>query len=247
MFITHVWYLHTEDPAEVVVLQLKESSESKLKGKFSALITFTIRFLEKKEEKCFEDFKSYVITFFELDSAVLIATSYRQVFNLISHEKKWDCVNFSPLLEVLGHFIGEESEAICCDYQEAVKAYYATRKLTETISRTDLTKMSHENEPLDLTVHEIEMKLHPHKVSERSLSYIHSVWDSMSSFFSIPSVKTVVNCMPSSDAEADCLCATLTRKTSEPLMGQGKKSWKKFMKENDITEISFDSGHVFTL
>ena len=135
--------VHTEDPAEVVVLQLKESSESKLKGKFSALITFAIRFLEKKEEKCFEDFKSYVITFFELDSAVLIATSYRQVFNQISHEKKWDCVNFSPLLEVLGHFIGEESEAICCDYQEAVKAYYATRKLTETISRTDLTKMSH--------------------------------------------------------------------------------------------------------
>ena len=239
-------YPHAEDPADIVVLQLKESSESKIKGKFSALITFAIRFLEKKEEKCFEDFKSYVITFFELDSAVLMATSYRQVFNQIGHEKKWNYTNFSPLLEILGHFIGEESEAICSDYQEAVKAYYATQKLTETISRTDLSKMSRENEPLDLTVHEIQMKLHPHKVSKRSMSYIHSVWDSMSCFFSIPSVEQVVYRMPSLDTEADCLCATLPPRTREPLMGQDKRSWRTFMKENDIKEISFDSGHVYT-
>ena len=247
--VSSIAYISTADgPADVVVLRLKESSEYKLKVKFGALITFAIRILEKREEKCFEDFKSHVITVFSLDSAILEAKSYRQVFNQIGHEKKWDCVNYVPLLEILSHFIGEESEGMCSDYQHAVTAYhYATEKLTQTMSRTNLTKMCHENEPLDLTVREIEMKLHPHKVSERSLSYIYSVWDSMSLFFSIPAVKTVVDCMPSVDTEADCLCATLPPRTSEPLIGQDEQSWKKFMEENNIMEILLDSGHVFTV
>ena len=235
------------DSEDVVVLRLKESSESKLKGKFSALVTFAIHILETKKEKRFEEFKSYVITFFSLNLTILGATSYRQVFNQINHEKKWDYMNFIPLLEILRHFIGEETEEMCRDYHEVVKAYYATEKLTQTVSKNNLTKMCHKNEPLDVTVHEIEMKLHPHKVSDGSLSYIHSVWDSMSDFFSIPSVKTVVDFMPSLDTEADCLCATLPDRTSEPLMGQGEQSWKKFMERNNIVEISFDSGHIYTL
>ena len=239
--------LPIDDPADVVVLQLKESSESKLKGKFSALITFAVRFLENKEEKCFLDFKTFVITFFELEPTILKATTYREVFNQIGHEKKWDYMNFLPLLEILGNFIGEESEPICSDYQEAVKAYYATKKLTETMSRTDLTKMCNENEAMEVTVHEIEMKLHPHKVSERSLSYIYSMWDSMSCFFSIPSVKTVVESMPSLNTEADYLCATLPSGATEPLVGQSDQSLKKFMKKNNIMQISFDSGSVYTL
>ena len=230
--------LPTDNPANIVILRLRESSESKLKGKFSALITFAIQELQKREEKHFEEFKTYVITYFEFDSTILKATTYHQVFNQIGHEKKWDYMNFLPLLEILRHFIGEESEAKCSDYQEAVKAYYATEELTKTMSRTDLTKMCHENEAQEVTVHEIQMKLHPHKVSERSLSYVYSVWDAMSCFFSIPSIKTIVDCMPSVDTEADCLCATLSP-TRGQLLRQSEQALKNLMEEHSIVNISF--------
>ena len=226
------------------MLRLKQSSESLLKGKFSVLITSAINILETKGKECFQDFKSYVIQFFSLDSSILAATGYREVFNLIAFEKKWDYMEFEPLLEILRYFIEDESKKMCSDYKDAVKAYYATKTLTENLSRTDLTKMTPENETLNVGVHEIEMKVHPHKVSEKSVSYIQQVWDSVSTFFVLPSVKTVVKSMPSMDTEADCLCVTLPPRTNEQLIGQDKKSWEEFMKKNDITEISFGSGPV---
>jgi hypothetical protein len=238
----------TED--DVVVLRLKESSESRLKGKFSALVTFAIRVLEKKGEQQFEDFKSYIVSYFSADRSVLEASNYRQVFDQISQENQWDFMHYSDLLEVLRHFISDEAEDKCCDYQHAVTAHYATGKLTETMSRKDLTKLcpAQENSS-NLSVHELHMKLHPHKVSDRSLTYIHSIWDSMSDYFSIPSVKTIVDHMhmPPMDTEADTLCATMPSVASEPLMSQNKQSWKKFMEENNITEISFDTGHLYSL
>ena len=245
--ILQLYILITDNSENVVVLRLKESSESKLKGKFSALITFAIHILETTKGERFEEFKSYIITYFSLNSIILDATSYRRVFNQISHEKKWDYMNFIPLLEILGHFIQEETERMCHDYEEAVKGYYATEKCAAMVAKTNQTKMPHTNEPLDVTVHEIQMKLHPHKVSDKSHSYIQSVWDSMSKFFSIPSVKTVVDSMPSLDTEVDCLCATLPQKTSEPLIGQSEESWKKFMEKHSIVKIIFDSGHEYTL
>ena len=235
----------TGDSEDVVVLRLEKSSESQLKGEFSALITFAIRVLERKGDGQFKEFKSYIITYFSLDSTILRATGYREVFDQISQEDKWNYLDFEPLFVILGHFIGKESEEMCSDYRDAIKAYYATKKLTKIMSETELTKRCHEDEPLEVTVHEIQMKLHPHKVTERSLSYIHSVWDSVSCFFSLPSLTRVV--MLSLDTEADYLCATLPPKTSNPLLGQGEQSWKEFMRKNNIMEMSLDNGHVYRL
>ena len=225
------------------MLSLQESSESKLKGKFSELITFAIRILERRGEVFFKDFKSYVITYFSLDSKILEATGYRQVFDQISHENRWDYMNYFPLLEILNHFLPDEADEMCLDYQHAVNAYHATEKMTESLSRTDLAKLCHEDQPLDIPIHEIHMKLYPHKVSRRSMSYIHSVWDSMSQFLSIPSVETVIDSMPRADTEADCLSATLPPQTR---MRREERFWREFMKQYDIMEISFDNGHILS-
>ena len=227
-------------------MRLEQSSECKLKGKFSHLINFAIGIFEKRGERYFKDFKTYIITFFSLDSNILVANSYRQVFDQVGSENKWD---YLPLLEILEHFIGQETEDRRTDYQHAVTAYHATEKLTETMSRSNQTRMHHETAEVDVTAHEIQMKLHPHKVSERSLSYIRAVWDSMSHFLSIPSVKTVIDRMhmPPLDTEADYLCAKLPSETSESLMEQGEQSWKNFMKTNNIMKISLCDGRVYSL
>ena len=115
-------------------------------------------------------------------------------------------MNYLPLIEILSHFIKEESADMCSDYEHAVNA---TEKLTKTLSTSNLTRMCKKEDPLDLNVHEIHMKLHPHKVTDRSLTYIHAIWDSLSSHLCIPGIKAVIDAMPSVDAEADCLCATL--------------------------------------
>ena len=248
----HILYnLSTENSADIVVLRLEQSNECKLKGKFSALITFAIRTLEEKGGSFFEEFKSYIIAYFPHNSVILRASKYRQIFDQICHENKWNYMTYLPLFEILKHFIGEESEDKRSDYQHAVTAYHTAKSLTETMSRTNLTKICRENEPLCVTVHEIQMKLHPHKISKRSLSYVEAVWDSMSEFLSIPPVKTVVDCMPSFDTEteteADYISATLPPRTSESLVGQGEQSWKTFMEENKIKEILFDNKCVYSV
>ena len=227
------------------MLKLKESSESKLKGKFAALITFATDTLETNGAS---NFQTHVISCFSLDDRILQATSYREVVNLIGQEKKWDYKKF-PLLDLLSHFIDEESSERCHDYQEAVTAYHATEKLAETISSHDLMSLKEcpecNKKHQDLNFHEIHFKLHPHRVTEKSLGYVRSLWESMSHYFSLPSLKTVFGRMPSVDAEADCLCATLPPQAHME-WSTDPQSWKRFMKENNILEICFDDGRTYT-
>lgn len=89
------------------------------------------------------------------------------------------------------------------------------------------------------------MKLHPHVVTEKSLAYVHDVWNSLSRHFSVPSVKAVLEHMPSIDVEADCISATLSSKTNRGLkkiMKGNVQYMEKFMQENDIIEMIFDDG-----
>ena len=230
---------------DAVVLKLKESSKSKLRGKFSALVAFAAETLDKKG-KDFQNFKTYVITYFSLGRHILNATNYREVFNIIGQENKWDYLNYFPLLELLNQFIKDESREMCDNYQHAVTAHLATERITETMSSHNLTKMCHDCGQ-DPSFHEINMKLHPHRVTEQSLTYVHDIWESLSRYFSIPSLKAVLGHIPSMDAEADCLCATLPPQACVELSTEDELTWKTFMKANNIAEISFDNGRVYNV
>ena len=228
-----------------VVLRLKESSDSKLKGKFCSLITFA---LEAEGDKNFPNFKTFAISYFNLHERILEASTYRQVFNLIGQEKKWDYKNYTPLIEFLNQFLEHQSSDKCHDYEEAFAAYYhATRKLTETMLHNNLTKMCCEDEQHTFSNPNFHMKLHPHKMSENSMSYVCHLWSSMSRYFSLPSVKTVIDYMPTTaDAEVDCLCATFHTDASKTLR-HSEESWKRFMAENSIKAIHFDDGRFYSV
>ena len=231
------------------MLRLKESSESKLKGKFCSLITFAVDTLEAEGDENFPKFKTFAISYFDLQERILETSTYRQVFDLIGQEKKWDYKNYTPLMAFLDQFLEHKSSARCHDYQEAFTAYnHATKKLTETMSHNNLTKMCHtqERHSSDINLHEIHMKLHPHKISDNSRSYILGLWSSMSRYLSLPSVKTILDHMPTTlDVEVDCLCATFHTQSSEQLMTFTEESWKKFMAENNIKVIHLSDGRSY--
>ena len=228
-----------------------ESSESKLKRNFSSLIYFSVKQIGKKEEVAFLDFRSYVIACFSLGDCILEAHDYRQVFDYIGHEKKWDYLNFDPLLELLEEFIDEETRERRREYENAVTAYYTTRRLSETMEKNDLTK-THVCEQPDRqypNYREICIKLHPHRVTEKSLNYVHQLWGSISRQFSLPSVNTILKRIPSLNVEADCVCATLPYQANEEIrerMKENIQSSDRFMEANSIVEMTFDDGSAYS-
>ena len=243
--------VHIHAGEEVVMLRLIESSESNLKRKFASLVYFSVKELEKKRDVNFLDFQTYVIYCFSLGDHVLELTNYREVFNIIGHERKWDSMNYFPLLELLKEFIDHETEEKRHEYQEAVSAYYATRRLSETMSKNNLIE-KHICEQADLpptNYHEICIKLHPHRVTEKSLNYVQDLWASVSRYFSLPSVKTVLEHIPSHDAMADCVCATLPSQANEELretMEGNDQCRERFMQANNIIEVAFDDGSIYS-
>lgn len=118
-----------------MLLRLMDSNETKLRRKFASLIYFSVSELEKKREIKFLNFRTYVISFFSLGDYILEADNYRQVFDFIGHEKKWDYMNFFPLLELLEEFVGDETRERCREYECAVNAYFTTKRLSETMSK----------------------------------------------------------------------------------------------------------------
>lgn len=217
---------------------------------FGSLITFAINVFEKREREFFADFKTHVITTFTLESTVRQATSYRDVFEQIGQEKHWDHTNYFPLIEILEHFIGEEVTDRCKDYQHAFTAYHhAAQRISHTLRKTDLRELKSQDAPLDLSISEIEMKLYPHRVTDRTMTYINSVWDSLADFFQLPAVETVVERMPSVDSEVDCFRATLPPKSTREPKIHCTSALRNFMEKEDVKEMSINSHnsqHVFT-
>jgi hypothetical protein len=237
---------------DVVILRLMDKSESKLQRKFASLVYFAVDEIERKSEVKFMNFRTYVITTFVLGDCVLEANCYRQVFDYMGQEKKWDYMNFSPLLELLEEFIDDETRERRYEYLDAFNAFSVTKKITETMSKRDLTKMPQEYEQLEYhhNYREMCIKLHPHKVTERSLTFVNELWEAMSRHFSIPSVRTVLQSMPSLDAEADCISATLSSHTHRGLkkmMERDPQFMKRFMQQNNIEEIVFGDGDVYPM
>lgn len=218
-----------------------EKSECNLKAKFSRLILHAIKKIKKKHIE-WEDFATFMETHFTPTNCIPDSVDYHYVFRTISREKKWTHLSYYPLFAVLEVFVDEETEESRSEYEYAVTAYLAATKLPDWIRKNELC-MKHAGPPLPSpNFDELSFKLDL-KITEKSLKYVHDLWQKISKQFCLPPLNAVLH-----DIEIGCIRVawhTPTNRGIKELIKEHIPSSEPFLKENNIILITFNEERLF--
>ena len=220
---------------------LLDRNEAHIQRMFGSLIRFSIKKIKEKNINL-EEVRSYVANVFLIGDLLPQPTSIDKMFEVITKEKKWSYLNYSPLCELLEEFVNDETREKREQYKSAVIGYRSTIRLTDWMRRNELCKESTSQLPPP-DCKELRFKLHPFNITQTTLQYIYELWDSIKEQFCL-NVDAVLY-----DVERGCVEVTwhvLATENLRDLFQRRLPLSLVFLKRNKIIQIHFDDDCIYS-
>jgi len=183
-----------------------------IRGKFARLVRIASSRLQPIIN--IDEFRVFVVNLFQPGDCIPDSGSVHAIFNAITKNGLWDCVNHFPLKQVIEEFAAEDiqlSESVR-QYEEARSGYMLCTKISDHIgvvaasdsSDTDSDEQLDENPAkYDARYYrKLSLKVNA-EVTEMSMEYVSVLWRSLASRYRLPSRAAILDSVC-----ADCILVT---------------------------------------
>ena len=173
----------------------------KIKCQFAS-VQLKIRSAMEARQVKVSDVHQFLVASFQGDSDIPEASDLTKLFNVITVAKLWRYDHYVPLQELAEQFLPDDEQVKkhIADYRNRLAGFCTTTKIVNFINLSELEES--EDDPQQPFTPEkykkyyrklkIKLKLDK-KITELTLSYVNTLWESLAEEFDLPSLTAVID------------------------------------------------------
>jgi len=187
---------------EIDADNLDRRNYEKIKGKFAGLLTDVCEKLQKRDVNV-DGFRLFVISLFSPGDCIPKSSDLPQIFEVITRNGLWNYSHYSPLEQIVEKFAAddEDMKTLIKSYKNDLAGFKASTKILkyiEVVESESSLDDSDSEEPKQAKYdrryyRKLSIKLHE-RITDRSLMYIESLWESFADCF-LPPITAMFDCV----------------------------------------------------
>ena len=171
----------------------------KIKCQFASLVLKVRSAMEAQQVKM-SDAHQFLMTSFQ-GCCIPEAPDLTKLFNTITQAKLWSYDHYVPLQELAEQFLpnDEQIRKHISDYRIHLSGFFATTKIIDFINLSELEELEDDSEepfaPEKYKKHyrKLKVKLKVKNITELTLGYMNTLWQSFADEFGLPSLTAVID------------------------------------------------------
>ena len=172
-----------------------------IKGKFASL-QLQIRLAMEARGIKVDDAHQYLLTSFQGDCHIPEAPDLTKLFNFVTKANLWRYDHYVPLQQLAQQFLHDDEKVRkdTSDYRDRLSGFLTTTRIIDFIKLSELDESEDDTEKPFLPEKykkyyrklKVKLKLDK-KITELTLSYVNTLWQSLAEEFDLPSLTAVID------------------------------------------------------
>ena len=147
------------------------------------------------------DVHQFLVASFQGDSDIPEASDLTKLFNVITVAKLWRYDHYVPLQELAEQFLPDDEQVKkhIADYRNRLAGFCTTTKIVDFINLSELEESEDDPqqpfspEKYKKYYRQLKIKLKVKKITELTLGYVNTLWESFAEEFGLPSLTAVID------------------------------------------------------
>lgn len=229
---------------ETETLILKKNEDT-IQASFAHLVRQVLIILNKLDIDM-DEFRMFVVHLFPPGHCIPESEKISVIFRAISLHNLWSYTHYDPLKSIVNEFASEDQQAksLIESYVLQLVGYYATTRLVDFISLCEERKQEVKSitEYDEAYFQTLSLKL-GRPVSDKTLKYIHELWEDLASTFLLPSLTAILDAVVTGSMVVIWYVSYSVTKTIVENISEDKA--KQFFWDHRIMEVKIDDAVVY--
>ena len=171
----------------------------KIKCQFASL-QLKVRSAMEAQEAKMNDVHQFLVASFQ-GCCIPEASDFTKLFNIITQAKLWSYDHYVPLQELAEQFLPDDEQIRkhISTYRIQLSGFFATTKIIDFVNLSELEELEDDSQqpfaPEKYKKHyrKLKIKLKLKNITELTLSYVNTLWQSFAEEFGLPSLTAVID------------------------------------------------------